>query len=932
MQTIFGNYSIERELKSGGMGRVLLGRQLSLQRPVAIKELFSDLADNPHFIARFEKEAIGLGTMACENIVGALDFGREGASYFIVMEYVDGGDLSSLLSDRFCLDANQALTIFEQAARGLSYAHRKAILHRDIKPANIMISSDGFAKVTDFGLCRFADDHTELTLSGAVMGTPRYMSPEQSRGLPLDERSDIYSLGLVLYEMLTGLFAVEGENVDEIDRNRLEGKVADTSRIPRRIPRQIVKLLNGTVEREPGKRFSGFGEILKEIRLIRRKVKELHEPADIGLLTGRKSEDVDLKERIEAIRATMDTRAHSQMATTVSHFEIEGYVPGYRPFYREPLELNQLLDRIGNGGSVLIKGRPGSGKTRLAAEAVTRLKGWNIIVLDPREDVSFEVGQRNIVLWEDIDSFKWNPAETIADIKIKSEMMSIIGTLRSGTALSQVEKLHPDWMYIFDARMELGDISDNDALAIASETGGDIDLFDGTPGSIVHDLTAVRALYRALPDKEILHALKAFWLLNRKSVKRDELALMLSEIFGRDLPKPDLRKSLKSLAADSLIKNLDGSYSIHYDIYASRVITDFEAVDLEEEMVDIAEVFEDNLNMRTAIAAWYWSKGDNAGMLRIARGNYKRWPENTYVESQLAVALRNTGHIEEAMDMIERAVAHDDQNYDLYINRGTIRTTAGDYQGAIDDYNLILRMRPDDIAALNNRAIVWKMMGQRQKALADYNRAIELRPDLPELWNNRAVERFITGDREGAIADFNHAIEVNPSYSKAYTNRGLIYRMLGKHDMAERDFIKAVKIDPADAQARYNHAHVMKGKPDYTQALMDYSMAFELQFKKNEKAKALSACAIIYAITGQRQKAERTLTEAEGIDPDASLYNGLCTYSALLPEYPDVREEALERLRAVLDRGNTSADWMRNDPDLEHIRALPEFGEILDQE
>jgi serine/threonine protein kinase/formylglycine-generating enzyme required for sulfatase activity len=202
-----GNYVIEALLGSGGMAVVFRGRQLSLDRTVAIKILPKDLAKNKLFITRFDREATVLANLNHPNIVSVIDRGREGETYFIVMEYVEGETLKDRLHRERKLPPDQVLQIAEQVLAGLAYAHRRGVVHRDIKPGNIMINRDGKVKIADFGLAHLAKAQgtLDVTRDHHTMGTLKYMAPEQlTNARNVDERTDIYSFGVCLYELLTG--------------------------------------------------------------------------------------------------------------------------------------------------------------------------------------------------------------------------------------------------------------------------------------------------------------------------------------------------------------------------------------------------------------------------------------------------------------------------------------------------------------------------------------------------------------------------------------------------------------------------------------------------------------------------------------------------------------------------------------------------------
>ncbi len=204
--TVFNDrYEMHRRLARGGMSDVYLARDLLLDRPVAVKVLFAEYAKDPTFVERFRREAQAAANLNHPNIVAVYDWGQQSGTYFIVMEYIEGRSLSEIVRTEGPLHPRRAAEITADVAAALGFAHRNGVVHRDIKPGNILISPSGQVKVADFGIAQAIAGGTDshLTQAGAVMGTATYFSPEQAQGKAVDPRSDLYSLGCVLYEMLT---------------------------------------------------------------------------------------------------------------------------------------------------------------------------------------------------------------------------------------------------------------------------------------------------------------------------------------------------------------------------------------------------------------------------------------------------------------------------------------------------------------------------------------------------------------------------------------------------------------------------------------------------------------------------------------------------------------------------------------------------------
>lgn len=272
-----GNCRVVEEVASGGMAVVYRAVQEKLGRTVAIKALKSSVAHEKQLVARFEREAMALANLQHESIVHIYDFYEAHGSLFIVMEYVEGIDLYDLLERCGPLPYDVGAVIAMQVARALDYIHYRAIVHRDVKPANIMLSRQGAVKVMDFGIVREVALQNDLTQTGTGVGTPSYMSPEQILGDRLDARSDIFSLGTVLYQMVTGRKPfVESEEKSVMHKIRLEKHVRARKLVPD-IPREFDRLIERCLQKEPKTRWqSAQGLVMALERFLSKHVDMNH--------------------------------------------------------------------------------------------------------------------------------------------------------------------------------------------------------------------------------------------------------------------------------------------------------------------------------------------------------------------------------------------------------------------------------------------------------------------------------------------------------------------------------------------------------------------------------------------------------------------------------------------------------------------------------
>jgi len=263
-QKINERYEILKSIGEGGMANVYLAHDVILERDVAIKVLRGDLENNEKFIRRFQREAKSVSDLSHPNIVEVYDVGEEDNQHYIVMEYIDGKTLKQLVQKRGALTVTEVVDIMAQLTDGLAQAHDAYIIHRDIKPQNIMILDNGMIKITDFGIA-MSMNATQLTQTNSVMGSVHYLPPEQASGKGATMKSDIYSAGILMYELLTGVVPFKGENAVEIALKQMKERIPSIRKQNPLIPQSIENIVLKATAKNPKNRYDSIQEMHEDV-------------------------------------------------------------------------------------------------------------------------------------------------------------------------------------------------------------------------------------------------------------------------------------------------------------------------------------------------------------------------------------------------------------------------------------------------------------------------------------------------------------------------------------------------------------------------------------------------------------------------------------------------------------------------------------------
>ncbi len=306
-QKINDRYEVIRSIGEGGMANVYLAYDTILDRNVAVKVLRGDLSGDEKFVRRFQREALSASSLAHPNIVEMYDVGEDNGVYFIVMEYIEGKTLKQLLKKRGTLTLSESIDIMLQLTDGMAHAHDSYIIHRDLKPQNIMIKDDGQIKITDFGIA-MALNATQLTQTNSVMGSVHYLPPEQASGKRCTTKSDIYSMGIIFYELLSGSLPFKGDNAVEIALKHMRDPLPSLREENNAIPQSIENIIRRATAKNPKNRYENAKEMHEDLlraldddRINEEPIKYKYPEHDESKKTKpvAKKEDVDEKDEVE---------------------------------------------------------------------------------------------------------------------------------------------------------------------------------------------------------------------------------------------------------------------------------------------------------------------------------------------------------------------------------------------------------------------------------------------------------------------------------------------------------------------------------------------------------------------------------------------------------------------------------------------------------
>ena len=393
-----GRYEVLGELGQGAMGVVYKARDPLIDRVVAIKTINLSLAmdEKEEYEGRFYQEAKAAGRLNHPNIVTIYDVGKSGDVAYIAMELLEGRELRDIMNEGALLPIDQVLNIVAQVAQGLAYAHEHEIVHRDVKPSNIMVIRDGHVKITDFGIARMASSSVR-TQTGMVLGSPKYMSPEQVMGKTIDQRSDIFSLGVMLYEMLTGQAPFDGENVNAIMYQTLNAVPTPPNILNPAVPEMVNFIVAKALAKGMEDRYQNAKDFAVDLRTCRDTLPRSIRQVDLSkpsVSSNKKLPDTtEITARIDGDKERVKSESNARLSKAFDSSVATMRLAALTATSEDVDELSKTLNMakpsaksINQAGAAMAatnsapKKRQSSSQSPETEESLTQLNGWNLLM------------------------------------------------------------------------------------------------------------------------------------------------------------------------------------------------------------------------------------------------------------------------------------------------------------------------------------------------------------------------------------------------------------------------------------------------------------------------------------------------------------------------------------------------------------------------
>jgi len=868
-------YRIEALLGEGGMGKVYKAYDLDVGRNVALKLVKPELARNPASMERLKQELLLASQISHKHILRIHDLGDVGGLKFISMAYVDGKDLHNLIANEGKLPIPRAITIARQLCQALEAAHNEGVVHRDLKPQNVLMDSNGQVFISDFGLAKSLEGpSTMMTNAGEVLGTPRYMSPEQAESKSADNRSDLYSLGLILYEMVTGDLPFGSDSVMQTMYQRVTQDPKSPQLLNPGVPDYLAQIILRCLVRDPEQRYQHARDIVADLDRgagapVSDSGASIVAPA-IGL-----SPDASFK-------TVVDLQAPVVKRKPIALYSAIGVVALLALIFAVPQSRRMVLGWI-----------PGASKS---TGAVSRNAKFVAIL----------------------------PFRTLGgDASLDDAANGIVEALSA--KLFQLKDIH------LASASAAAKVNPKDPMAQIGQSLGAKLLVQGSVQGSGDRMAVVVSLDEAATGRRI-------WSQEFSGLKQDLLTMQdqiyagLLTAFDLKLSNEEMAKS-----TGHFTENV-GAYALYLKGRSLLRSGQRDEKTLQQalDLFNGATVKDPSFTLAyTGIADscryLYSLKKDGTwaakglGAANRAQELNDNLPEVHFALGSLYTA---TGKSAEAISELKRALELAPNSDDGYLRLGRAYLNSGQKPEALAAFQHAIDANPYYWSNYNMLGIAYSQFGDNAQASKAFEHVTELDPKNPNGWINLGALELHEGNWNLAIPAFRKALELKPSV-ESYSNLGTSYFFLGQYEEARTNFEKALEISPkqpelvgflADCYRRLGQAS--KARATYEQAI---SLSYDSLRTNPRDAKALAGLGLYYAKEGDTTKGLENIRRARAIDPeDGDFLYAEAAINTLANRMP----EALRSLEQALSKGY-SAKAVQSDPELTPLRQQPQYQAMM---
>ena len=859
-------YRIEALLGQGGMGRVYKATDKELNRTVAIKVVRQGVAGEEDALNRFKQELVLASKISHKNILRIHDMGEVAGMKFITMAYVEGQDLHQLIRDNPKMPLERVLKFARQLAGALAAAHAEDVVHRDLKPQNILLDANDQLYIADFGLAKsYAAGAVGMTQTGAFLGTPRYMSPEQVEGKPTDGRSDLYAFGLILYEMLTGDVPFTGESTLKVMYQRLQERPKSPKVVNPSIPTWLDRVIMRCLEKKPEDRYQNAYEILADLQ-------------------GGESSGV-------VSRVGMSRGGGASIQIQLPQFASRRWIwyvgGGILAAVILALAIPPVRHMIpgggGNAATRSVAGVPPLSSGRFVAVLPFQVLGnssqFDYVSQGIEEALSAKLFQ--------LKDVRVTPSEAADKVDQKQPLQKIARALGANLLVQGVLQASGDKMRI---TMNLEDVADGKRLWSGE--------FDG----VVGDLFTL--------EDQIYNQLVSGLSVNPTG---DELASAQA-------------RPTDSVAAYDLFLRGRNAMRGHGDKSAQSALDYFDQALKADPKFALAYtgVADASLRMNSIKKDSFWTQKALAAAQQAQQLDDKL-PE---VHATLGSVYSATGKYSEAIAELNRALSLSPNSDDAYRKLGGTYLDSGNGPAAIEALGKAVQLNPYYWVNENALGNAYFQLGDYPKALIAYQRITDLEPDIDAGYENVGNVYLQLGKYQEAIPYLQKALQIEP-YFTTYSNLGTAYFSLKQFPSAIAMFEKAASLSPNDTAMAVNLADAYRSGGEKDKARDTYQRAVSLGYKalqtNPEDPDTMSQMALCYANLGNGQEAETFITRARSIDKNTVEYIYIqAEVYALLGK----SAEALKALDESLEK-RYPAESAEQDVELDSLRANPEFTALI---